>query len=62
MCLFTTLLIIIIITVVDVVVGIVRYIRVITFRHIMTIMNLRKWTVKESRRQTSCETLDNNYA
>ena len=34
MCLFTTLLIIIIITVVDVVVGIVRYIRVITFRHI----------------------------
>ena len=28
----------------------------------MTVMNLLKWTVEESRLQTFCDTLDNNYA
>ena len=37
-----------------------RYIRFITFLHIYD--NLRKLTVEESRRQTFCDTLDNDYA
>ena len=56
--LFIIIIIIIIIIAVVVVVGFCSLCSVI----FMTIMNLLKWTLEESRLQTFCDTLDNIHA
>ena len=60
MCLCSRLFIIIIIIIIAVVVvvGFCSLCSVI----FMTIMNLLKWTLEESRLQTFCDTLDNIHA
>ena len=68
MCLFSRLFIIIIIIIIIIAAAVllllVLLITFVLLRSVkfISIMNLRKWTVEESRRQTFCDTLDNNYA